>query len=370
MKILVLSCNTGGGHNAAAHAIVEQFARMGVPCEFRDALRFQSERTSRIVSDVYVRTVTAAPRVFGFGYRLAEAIGSPRYKSPVYFGNIPYARAMYAYISENRFDAVVMPHLFPAEAITHVKRRFGCAARTYLVSTDYVCCPFFEETEVDRFCIPHAALRPEFVRRGIPDEKLAVTGIPVSERYCTRMDRAGARRELGLDAPGRAILIMTGSMGFGNVERLIRPLMANLSADDRVLVLGGNNEAMKRALRDKFRDDARVGVLDFTDRVDLYMDACDMLFTKPGGLTTTEAAVKGVPLVHTGPIPGCETLNLRFFGERGMSVSAESPEETVAKAIRLLNDPAACRKMIERQRENINPRAAQEICELVLSDIG
>lgn len=77
--------------------------------------------------------------------------------------------------------------------------------------------------------------------------------------------------------------------------------------------MGGNNERLKRELRAGFSHDARVQVLDFTDQVSLYMDACDVLFTKPGGLTSTEAAAKRVAMIHTAPIPGCETIKADFL---------------------------------------------------------
>lgn len=370
VKVLVLSCNTGGGHNAAGRAILEGFLRRDVQCEMRDALSFASERVSKVVSDAYIRTVTVAPKLFGWCYRAGGAISSARRKSPVYLGNMMYARALGAYVEENRIDAVVMPHLFPAETLTHYKRRFGLRARTYLVSTDYVCCPFFEETEVDRFFIPHAALVPEFVRRGIPREKLTVTGIPVSARYARHTPKAEARERLALPERGNLLLVMTGSMGFGHVDRLVDAILPILEPEDHVAVLGGNNEILKKRLRETFAWDARVQVLDFTERVDLFMDAADLLFTKPGGLTTTEAAVKGIPLIHTHPIPGCETLNMEFFGELGMSVSADTPEGLARLAQDLLRRPEKRAAMIQRQRENVPANAADAICEFVLREAG
>ena len=87
---------------------------------------------------------------------------------------------------------------------------------------------------------------------------------------------------------------------------------------------------------------------------------------KPGGLTSTEAAVKNVPLIHTAPIPGCETINARFFSERGISLCAASPEEAVQAAKQLM-DPARREAMRQAQQRVINPMAARDICEIVLS---
>ena len=370
MRALILSCNTGGGHNAAGQALLEKFQELGVDCEMRDALLFASERASKLVCGAYVRTVTVAPKVFGLAYRAGGAISSARRKSPVYYGNIAYARALREYIEDTDVDAIVMPHLFPAECITYLRRHGGLRARAYAVSTDYVCCPFFEETEMDRFFIPHERLIPVFEARGIPRERVLVTGIPTAGRYARHTAKAVAREMLGLEEEGRMLLVMTGSMGFGHVGALVDALLERLYTTDRIVVLGGANDRLKRALRDRYAIEGRVRVEDYTDHVDLYMDACDMLFTKPGGLTTTEAAVKGVPLAHTQPIPGCETENMRFFGELDMSISAKTPQALAERAVALLDDAPALAHMAQSQRENIFPDAAERICRAVMADTG
>ena len=55
----------------------------------------------------------------------------------------------------------------------------------------------------------------------------------------------------------------------------------------------------------------------FSEQVHVFIDACDIMLTKPGGLSSTEAAVKNVAVVHTEPISGCEKQNARFFPKMG-----------------------------------------------------
>ena len=93
------------------------------------------------------------------------------------------------------------------------------------------------------------------------------------------------------------------------------------------------------------------------------MDACDVLFTKPGGLTSTEAAVRGIPLIHTNPIPGCETQNARFFSARGLSFYDEDPVREAEAAIRLAHDGEARARMLKAQREQIPAGACEAICD-------
>ena len=158
---------------------------------------------------------------------------------------------------------------------------------------------------------------------------------------------------------------MTGSMGFGNVCAMASVIEAGLPEDGRVVILGGNNQKLKEKLRKEFRGNRKVMVLDFTTQADLYMDICDVLVTKPGGLTSTEAAAKGIPMVHSAPIPGCETRNAAFFSGHGMSVLGQDEREAGARALELLKNKAAARNMAAAQKHYVNAGAAVDICDYI-----
>ena len=78
MKALILSTATGGGHNTAAHAVMEALTERGVECRFEDCVAFGGQKLSATVSNVYVKFVQAAPDAFGRLYRFAKAISTPR----------------------------------------------------------------------------------------------------------------------------------------------------------------------------------------------------------------------------------------------------------------------------------------------------
>ncbi len=372
MKVLILSTGTGEGHNSAGKAVLEQFRKRGIPCEMADVLGFASERAASYGKRIYVWSTVKATKVFKGAYKAGRAITSSRRKSPVYYANALYAEKLYHYIVDNGYDTIVMPHLFPAEALTYMLRKHGCRPdiRTYFVGTDYTCIPFTEETEADYYFIAHEELTEEYAKKGIAPEKLVPTGIPVSDRFRSLPSREEARESLGMNPEGHCILVMTGSMGYGKIENLVRALVSRMDGGDNVYILGGSNEKLKARLRESYREDPRVRVLDYTDRTAEYLAAADLLFTKPGGLTSTEAAVAGIPLAHTRPIPGCEDCNQAFYNAHGMSLSAASEEKLVEAAMELLSQPKACRQMIERQHQVINGNAARDICDFILRQGG
>ncbi|MBC8537184.1 MGDG synthase family glycosyltransferase [Feifania hominis] len=369
MKVLILSCSTGQGHNSAGQAVYECLQQRGVCCEMRDALGFSSGRVSKNVCGAYVGITTHVPGLFSLLYSAGGLISTSRIKSVVYYANTLYAPKIGDYIRENGFDTVVVSHLFPAEALTYLRRKGSLSARCYAIATDYTCIPFWEETELDRYFIPHADLTEEFARKGIPADRLTATGIPVSQRFAQRLPADEARRLLKLPQQGRLYLVMTGSMGYGNAGELTERLLRRVGADDSIVIFGGNNETMKRELRTRYEGERRVRVLDFTRDVPLYMDACDLVFTKPGGLTSTEAAVKRAALAHTAPIPGCETKNAAFFKDRGLSLCDQNLDALVDQAVALANDPTARRSMAEAQAAHSNPHAAQDICACIEREV-
>lgn len=365
MKVLILSTGTGEGHNSAAKAVKEQFEKRKIPCELADVLDFASDRASAYGRRIYIWSTVRAKKVFAGAYRAGRAISSARLKSPVYFANALYADRLCGYITENGYDTIVMPHLFPAEALTYLLRKHKLNVKTYFIATDYTCIPFTEETRADYYFVPHEELETEFIKRGIPAEKLVPTGIPVSERFLHLPEKTEARKQLGMPSDKKCILMMTGSMGYGHVESMTAKLVEQTAEDTCLYILGGTNEKLKKTLRDTYAGKERVHVLDFTKEAHLYMAAADVLFTKPGGLTSTEAVAAGVALVHTKPIPGCEDRNVAFFTEHGMSVSGETEDGIIREGLKLLQDPGIQIRMRECQEKYGKPYAADAICEFI-----
>ena len=160
-------------------------------------------------------------------------------------------------------------------------------------------------------------------------------------------------------------LVASGSMGFGSSADLIREILSRCGKGAEVFMVCGNNAKLQTVLKAEFGRFDNIHLLGFTDRMSLLMDACDVLFTKPGGLSSTEAAVKNIPIVHTAPIPGCETRNAEFFHYHGMSYSSLEVKQQVTVALRLCNDDAYRQRMCDSQRTNADGDACRRILELL-----
>lgn len=361
MKILILSCNTGEGHNAAGRAVKERLLYEGHEAVMLDYMQLAGKRTSTIVGQAYVKTAKNLPRFFGLLYKLGGLLSSDRHKSPVYFANKLMAKYLLAYLDVHNFDAIVMPHLFPAETLAYLKREGKVSVPTVAIGTDYTCIPFWEETECDYYVIPHPDLTEEFAERGIPKSRLLPYGIPVGMAFLTKTDSAEARARLNLPKDKPIYLIMSGSMGFGKIQLFAFELARKLQNGEHIVIICGNNKKAQRTLKREFWWKKSIHVIGYTEHVSDYMDACDVIYTKPGGLTSTEALVKNIPIVHTAPIPGCETKNREFFTARGMSAAAENIRTQVSQGKTLVENEALRKGMAEAQKKNACPDAAHQI---------
>lgn len=365
MEILILSCGTGGGHNTAATAIAEEAKRRGHTVCFEDAFRLVGKKAELIVNNTYIKTVRHVPRVFGAAYFLGEAYSKHLSHSPVYWANAKCSGALGEYLREHRFDAVVTTHLFPAHMLTALKRQGVLVPVSYLVATDYTCHPFTEEADCDYVVVPAKELCAAFADHGIAAEKLLPFGIPVKAAFCEPLSKEEACQRLGLSAERSYILLTGGSMGASSMTDSIRTLRVFLQCHPQyhLIAICGSNTALYDCLRAEYAAFPQLHTVAHTTQMADYMKACCVFITKPGGLSTTEAAVCGVPLVHMPPIPGCESYNVRFFEQYGMSVAVRKPKTTLTPALYRVLQTETAKTMTQAQHRMINRRAASDLCD-------
>ena len=353
MKILILSCNTGEGHNSAGKAVMEAALLRGHEVEFMDLMLLGGKTVSHMVGGAYISIVRHIPAFFSLLYKVGGLISSSTRKSPVYYANSLLAGRLDRYIKEHSFDLILTPHLYAAEVLTCLKHRGLLSVPVIAIGTDYTCIPFWEETDCDCYIVPQKDLLGELIHKGLPKKQLFPLGIPVKQAFSTQKKRSLARKLCRLPSDAHVYLVMSGSMGFGKVNLLVAELIRKLEADEYVVVICGNNRRLRQILQTTFGKNPQVRILGFTDHVPAYMDASDVIFSKPGGLTSTEAAVRQIALVHTSPIPGCETKNLAFFTSHGMSVTARTVHGQVTLGRRLMKNEDARIEMQKQQNHCI-----------------
>ena len=367
MHILLLSCSTGEGHNHCARAVREALEVRGHTTDFFDLLHLFGEPGPIGVEGLLNVISTKAPNLFGLMYKAGERVSALGVTSPVYVVNMNYGRKLCDLINEKGYDAVVCSHLFPMETLTFIRRWFSIRAKCYGILSDYTCIPFLAETELDAWFLPHEDVRLECVQAGIPEERLVVTGMPVAAAFRGGLSKDEARAMLDIPAEKKLYLVMTGGIGCGDALGLCGRLLALPDEDALICVLAGRNRELLDRLEEAYGGSPLVRAVPFTDQVFAYMRAADVLLSKAGGISSAEAAVANVPLVHTMMIPGVETKNAEFFARLGMSLMADTPDEAARFADRIVYDGKTAERIKAAQRAHMLPDGAEKIADHVIN---
>lgn len=346
MKALILSCNTGQGHNSCAAAITEAFRAHGDVCDTVDALQFISEGASKLISGFHTTMYRRAPKMFKAGYKGAENHDSVfRDGTAVNRFLTSGAERIYKYVTDGEYDTLICTHVFPALALTAMARVHPDTPQTCYVSTDYTCSPSTADSELDWYFIPHESLIDEFATCGVPANKIIVSGLPAKNEFYVKKDKKTAKLLLGLSPEKRHILLMCGSMGCGPMPELTGELVQRLGDNTELSVVCGTNESLYEKLWRLYAQDERVRIYGKVSDVPELMHSAELFITKPGGLSTTEAAAAGLPMLLIDTVAGCEEHNLSFFTEQGAAVTAEGTDALADTAFALLADGEKLRQM-------------------------
>lgn len=367
MKALILSAHTGGGHDAAAYALQDALKIQGVESRVEDCLAFGGLWFSKLVCATYVKMVQHTPDLFGKVYYLGGKLSNPRFKSPGYYANASYAFRMESLLRSYQPDMILCTHVFGGQTATKLRHKGAFTGTIGLVMTDYTLHPFSEDTECDALFIPHEAVRSVCEKRGVPMACVRVAGIPVSPACQPCEDKASAKRALGLDEKRQEVLLVGGSMGAGNLPAAIMSLLPVLGDRAHLTVVCGSNTKARMEAEARCAGDSRVTIHGRVSPLYPLMAAADVLVTKSGGLTTTEAMTIGTPMIIINPIEGCETANASFFEDHCLAAYCRSPEELPHRLNILLKDDELRSRMIRAQRREINGHAAADIASAMIA---
>ncbi|MFN2459900.1 MAG: glycosyltransferase [Candidatus Velthaea sp.] len=358
--VLFLSARVGVGHTAAADAVRARLEARGIRGETVDSYRYAASFFSKVVSDGYIGMVRTIPQVYGFIYDRAERAkeaGGFRVWAAEFT-----ARNLQRLITRMRPSVVVCTHAFPCNAMSAYKRLYDPELPVFGIVTDFVVHPFWIYRNIDAYAVATPEMRSTMIARGVEADRVRVDGIPVDLRFAERTrSRAEIRAALGLPPDRPVMLVMGGGLGLGPVATTTRAL-AQLDREVTAVVIVGRNARLKRQVEEAAANyPYETRVLGFVDNVADYMLASDILLTKPGGLTTTEALSAEVPMILVRPLPGQEQRNARFLEQRGAALRADRSRDIARLVAELLDDPASDSRLHIAVRQLRKPFAAETI---------
>ena len=359
MEALILTCSTGGGHNSAASAIKEELIRRGHHADMLDPYTLVGKNLDKIIGEAYIKLVRHAPKIFGCLYKMGEWYSKMPVKSPVYFANEKMENPLVNYLENHHYDIIFMTHIFPGQMIAHLKAKGMKLPKTIFIATDYTCIPFTSEVNSDYYIIPNKNAIPDFVQKGIDEEKIRPLGIPIRRSFLDAPDHKSEK-----DPDKHYLLLSSGSIGVNKMYTVVKMFKIYLSLypDNILIVVCGNNTKLYQNLSKKYKDFKQIKIIQRTDKMAEYMKFCDLFISKPGGLSSTEAAAIGVPFIQIMPIPGCESVNIKFFDENGMSIGVGNKLRKLPSALKQVQDKEFKEKMLKAQKDGVNTNSTSDIC--------
>ncbi len=344
MRTLIISCTTGEGHNSCAKAIKEVYNANNEVCEIVDGLSFISKGLSRFAEKGHILLYRHFPKIFDLGYKLSE-----KHSSTFAPGSIIYkifskgALRLRNHIVNNDYDTVICTHPFASVILTEMQNRYALPIHTAFVATDYTCCPSVKDSSLNIYFIPDKKLIDTFISENITEEKVFPVGIPIRQNFYKNIDKADAKRQMNVSPNKKHIVMMCGSMGCGPLAKLAVAVASSMSNDCELTVICGTNEKLRKSLAKKSSNIERLHICGFLNNMSTVLDSADLYMTKPGGISTTEAVAKRVPMLFVNTVAACETYNLRHFLAYSVANSGKNVKELTEKCLKILNDEALLR---------------------------
>ncbi|MBE6551172.1 MAG: galactosyldiacylglycerol synthase [Ruminococcaceae bacterium] len=366
MRVLILSVTAGGGHNSTAMAMDSYFKSKGVDSKVLDTFDSISKPLSKTISEGYLLVTSKAKFAFDEGYRMAERRrtkpGSP---SPMRVSGALMSKKLKEYISIYEPDVIIYTHIFAGIILDVISQKHGLKAKTIGVLTDFVFHPYWEEaTHSDYVITASEMLNYQGFKKGFKRSQLKSLGIPINPKFAVSGDKKEAKKALGLDPEKPTVLVMGGSMGYGDISQTVS-MLDNIDLDYSMIVVCGNNKKQYDAVS-AMKTKKQCKAFGFTDKVSELMDASECIITKPGGLTTSEALAKRLPMIIVNPIPGQEERNSEFLLNNGAAFRVTEDYSLDEAVYNLMCSPKRYDLMLSAIDMLRHPDSTADICEFAI----
>jgi len=324
-NIIIFYISEFGGHSKAAKNIREALLSKDSSLKVSNVNGFGYfyPRTEKVVDFLYTKLIRHLPFIWGKVYDKKKII--TRLNPFRRFVSRHTFKSLANFIKSNSPDCFVATQAFPCGLIADFKEKFNSKIPLIAVVTDYHPHGFWIHHLVDKYVVASEEAKNVLEGCGIPQDRIEVLGIPISIKFLKAYQKSEAKTEFNFHKDLKIVLLMGGGLGLGPIEKIAKSL-DGLDSDFQIIVVCGKNEKLHgwfKANKAGFKKPLfYFGYVEFVDKL---MDCADVIITKGGGITISEALAKGLAIIITNPIPGQEERNVEYLLKKGAIMRADDP---------------------------------------------
>ncbi len=365
-KILLMYITKVSGHRQATIAIQQTLRQMDSEADIPsvNGFGYTYPLLEKIVNRAYMRVIKSTPMIWDYLYDNPKIV--KRSQSIKNFLHKTSYKKLARLFERYQPDTVVCTQAFPCGMVADYKRTHNLNLTLIGVLTDFLPHAYWINEGVDYYVVPCEEARDHLISEGVNPGAIRVFGIPVRSKFAQRLNKEQLFDEFGLNLKIPTILIMGGGQGLGPIKRIVQSFL-KLSTDFQIIVIAGTNKKLIKWLKDKtMNTQKRILVYQYVKNVYELMEMANLIVTKPGGMTTAESLVKGLPMMLINPIPGQEMRNADFLKNNGIAVQLNMEADIGTQLEDLLRNPDKLRAMSHAALRHAKPNAAKDIAKLIL----
>ncbi len=365
-RVLLMYITVRSGHYQAARALEQGIRLLNPSAEILtiDAFQYLNPILARIVDQMYLSVIQKLPELWDYLYDNPDVVQrSERIRRLLHRYDSPRLRAL---LEDFRPEVIACTQAFPCGLVADYKKENRLSIPLYGVITDFLPHAYWVSPFVDGYMVACEESRQWLIQKQINPSQIFTYGIPISPRFAESPNIGLIRKRLQLSDGLPTILLMGGGQGLGPIMESVEAL-DSLNRPFQLLVVAGTNEQLyHRLIKQIPRLRVPVQVFGHVEFIDDLMSASTLIISKPGGLTTSEALAKGLPLVILNPIPGQEIKNANLLIQAGVACEAQGPSDLPKIIARLLDSPQELQQITAKARELGKPNSAVEAARLIL----
>lgn len=285
---------------------------------------------------------------------------------PLKAGTPQYIRKTAEHLKKENAGAVICTGIWGMKLVNAVKKELDGIICCGLIS-EYSYPMMTDRINMDFYFAAHQDIKNMLVKKGIPEKKIYVTGIPVRKNYREHLGKAAARNYLVIPGNKRVYLLISDGLELEVIEELCSELDKTEKNDYVMYIPTERNGAIRDELINYAEGNSHIQIITYTKKLNLYVESADALLLKPDAVISTQAAVTGVPIVHLALGNRCVTPDSDFFASHEMAVVGNNIKDTINKARRFVEEKAVAARMIQMQYRNVCSDAADKIIDIILN---